>query len=202
MKRTKTEESGEAMKSIATDSISHTSQTATSAVIPTSPTSSVAATAVRTPCKKAPTKPASIFRKLAKKLATQPLLLDHLKEYRTSINAQSREDAKTIASLHAQLSTAKKSATEKELRAAEELKASHEMVQFWTDSCNDEFEGAMLLKEKIYDLIDKVEAMGKAEAIGDAAAGFGKGMQIEFELQKLGAEMKNMVAEVVPGARN
>ena len=74
------------------------------------------------------------------------------------------------------------------------------MVQFWTDSCNDEFEGAMLLKEKIHDLIDKVEAMGKADAVGDASDGFGKGLQIEFELQKLGAEMKNMIAEVASRA--
>lgn len=201
MKRIKTEENGEAMRA-KSNAVDSTGQTSEKAIPPTSPTSIIAATTISTPCKKAPAQAASIFRKLAKKLATQPLLLDHLKEYRLSITAQHREDNKTIASLRAQLSAGKKSAAEKELRAAEELKASQEMVQFWTDSCNDEFEGAMLLKEKIHELIDKVEAMGKAEAAGDAAAGFGKGMQIEFELQKLGAEMKNMVAEVVARARN
>jgi hypothetical protein len=195
MKRIKAEENSKAMKSTVIDSTGEASKKTNS------PASSMATTTNSASSNKGPVQAASIFRKLAKKLTTQPLLLDHLKEYRSSITAQRREDIKTIASLRAKLSTVTKEAAEKELQAAEELKASQEMVQFWTDSCNDEFEGAMLLKEKIHDLIDKVEAMGKADAVGDASAGFGKGMQIEFELQKLGAEMKNMIAEVVSRAR-
>lgn len=88
-----------------------------------------------------------------------------------------------------------KEATEKELRAAEELKASQDMVDFWTDSCNDEYEATTLLKEKIRGLIGKVETMAKTEVVGDVSAGFGKGMQIEFELQKLGAELGNLIEE-------
>jgi hypothetical protein len=195
MKRIKAEENSKAMKSTVIDSTGEASKKTNS------PASSMATTTNSASSNKGPVQAASIFRKLAKKLATQPLLLDHLKEYRSSITAQRREDIKIIASLRAKLSTVTREAAEKELQAAEELKASQEMVQFWTDSCNDEFEGAMLLKEKIHDLIDKVEAMGKADAVGDASAGFGKGMQIEFELQKLGAEMKNMIAEVVSRAR-
>ena len=201
MKRIKTEESGEAMRA-KSNAVDSTGQTSEKAIPPTSPTSIIAATTISTRSQEGPRTSSFHLQETSQETSTQPLLLDHLKEYRLSITAQHREDNKTIASLRAQLSAGKKSAAEKELRAAEELKASQEMVQFWTDSCNDEFEGAMLLKEKIHELIDKVEAMGKAEAAGDAAAGFGKGMQIEFELQKLGAEMKNMVAEVVARARN
>jgi len=194
MKRIKAEENSKTRKSTAIDSAGEANKKTSC------PASSMPTTTITTSSNKGPAQAASIFRKLAKKLATQPLLLDHLKEYRSSITAQHREDIKTIASLRTKLSTVIKEAAEKELRAAEELKASQEMVQFWTDSCNDEFEGAMLLKEKIHDLIDKVEAMGKADAVGDASDGFGKGLQIEFELQKLGAEMKNMIAEVASRA--
>jgi hypothetical protein len=137
-----------------------------------------------------------------KQLQYQPLLLDHLKEYRSSITAQHREDIKTIAALQAQLSASKKEAAEKEARATEELRASQEMVQFWTDSCNDEFEGAMLLKEKVHEMIEKIEAIADADAVGDVNAGFGRGIRVELELQKLVMEMKIMIAEVVHRARN
>lgn len=191
MKRIKAGESSEAAGSIAVVSTYQTNEKVTS------PTSSTATTTATGASKKGPAQAASIFRKLAKKLATQPLLLDHVKEYRSSINAQRREDLKLIASLRAQLSTTTKEAAEKELRAAEELKASQEMVEFWTDSCNEEFERAILIRERVRGLVSKVEAIGKADAVGDVSAGFGKGMQIEFELQKLGAEMKNTITDAV-----
>ena len=165
----------------------------------TSPTSSMATTAISTLSKKGPAQAASIFRKLAQKLSTQPLLLDHLKEYRASITAQHREDMKTIAALRAELSTATKEAAGKELRAAEELRASQDMVEFWTDSCHEEFERAILVAERVRGLASRVEGMGKADALGHVSAGFGKGVQIEFELQKLGAEMRNVIAEVGRG---
>ncbi len=177
------------MKSPATDNKSHTVEKATSLN-----SSKATTTSTGTP-KKVPSQPASIFRKLAKNLRTQPLLLDHLKEYRTSITSQHREDAKTIATLQAQISAMAKEAAEREVRAAEELKASQDMVVFWTDSCNDEYEGMMLLKEKLRSMVGKIEDIGQADAMGDAGAGFGMGMQIEFELQKLGAELSTILEE-------
>lgn len=189
MKRGKAEKSGEAIKTIALGG-SFQSKKATS------PISSMVTTVTSTGSpKKIPAQSASIYRKLAKKLSTQPVLLDHLKEYRTSITNQHREEVKLIASLKAELSAKTKETAEKELRAAEELKASQDMVVFWTDSCNGEYESMIFLKEKLRDMVGKIEDIANADAIGDVAAGFSKGMQIEFELQKLGAELYNLVEE-------
>jgi hypothetical protein len=145
--------------------------------------------------KKIPAQAASIYRKFAKKLSSQPVLLEHLKEYRTSITNQHRDDTKLIASLKAQLAAKTKEAKVKELLAAEGLKASQDMVLFWTDSCNDEYESTMILKEKLRDMVDRIEDIANADAMGDVNAGYSNGMQIEFELQKLGAELSNLVEE-------
>lgn len=162
----------------------------------TSPSSSMVTTATSTGSpKKVPAQAASVYRKFAKKLSTQPVLLEHLKEYRTSITNQHQEDTKLIASLKAELSAKTKEAAEKELRAAQELKASQDMVVFWTDSCNDEYETTMLLKEKLRDMVGKIEDIANVDAIGDVNAGFSNGMQIEFELQKLGAGLSNLIEE-------
>lgn len=189
MKRVKTEKSSEATKSTAINGGPQIKKA-------TSPSSRMVTTATSTGSpKKVPAQAASVYRKFAKKLSTQPILLEHLKEYRTSITNQHREDTKLIASLKAELSAKTKEAAEKELRAAEELKASQDMVVFWTDSCNDEYETTMLLKEKLLDMVGKIEDIANADAMGDVNAGFSKGMQIESELQKLGAGLSNLIEE-------
>lgn len=118
---------------------------------------------------------ANLFKKLARHLTSQPALLEELRSYRDALNAQHREDAKTIAGLKTQIGAMIKNSGRQEKRMAEIEKADYEMIQFWIDTHAEECAHSLRLEEKIGQL-----AMEKERTMRDLL------LQAEVELSGKG----------------
>jgi uncharacterized membrane protein len=129
-----------------TSNVTPTNRDIASSASPTTASNSSTSTSSK---KTSPTTQAQLFKKLTYHLGTtQPTLLSEIRAYRDAQTAQHKEDTKRIASLERQLALAKKQASDRDRRAAENKRADEDMIDFWTDMCNEEFEKGLKLKKE------------------------------------------------------